>query len=82
MSTTADPVSAAVAAERRRLAEQLHDGVVQQVTALSLAVDSALLHDRDGDPEAVGTTLRSIRTIADAAVRDCRELIDGLRGGA
>lgn len=71
-----------VVGERRRLAEQLHGGVVQQVTALSLAVDSALLHHADGDAEAVAAALRSVRTVADGAVRECRDLIDGLRGDA
>lgn len=80
--TTSDPAPAAVARERRRLAAQLHGGVVQQVTALSLAVDSALLHHADGDAAAVEVALRSVRAVADAAVRDCRQLIDGLRGDA
>ena len=78
MSATSD----AVARERRRLAEQLHGGIVQQVTALSLAVDSALLRHADGDTQAAMAALRSVRTVADAAVRDCRQLIDGLRTDA
>ncbi|CAN5817381.1 hypothetical protein BH23ACT10_BH23ACT10_00590 [soil metagenome] len=65
--------------ERRRLADALHAGLVQQVTVLSLAVDNALLHHSDGDSEAVGTALRTVRTHADVAVADCRALIDGLR---
>lgn len=82
MTTTSGPASVAVARERQRLAAQLHGGVVQQVTALSLAVDSALLHHADGDVAAVETALRSARAAADAAMRDCRQLIDGLRGDA
>lgn len=64
--------------ERRRLAEELHAGVVQQVTALSLAVDTALLHHADGDATGVGAALRALRAIADATVADCRGLIDAL----
>lgn len=82
MTTASDPTSAAVARERRRLAAQLHGGVVQQVTALSLAVDSALLHHADGNAAAVEAALRSVRAVADAAVRDCRQLLDGLHGDA
>lgn len=70
--------AAAVDDERRRLAAQLHRGVVQQVTALSLAVDSALLHHADGDAAATEGALRSARAVADLAVADCRTLIDGL----
>lgn len=82
MSAASDPAVEAVARERRRLAKQLHGGVVQQVTALSLAVDSVLLHHADGDAEAVRAALRSVRAVADATVRDCHELIDGLRADA
>jgi signal transduction histidine kinase len=74
--------SDAVARERRRLAEELHGGIVQHVTALSLAVDSALLHHADGDAQATMAALRSVRAVADATVRDCRQLIDGLRTDA
>lgn len=69
--------AAATAAERQRLARRLHDGVVQQVTALSLAVDSALLR-RDGGGADVDDALRAVRALADRAVRDCRALMDDL----
>lgn len=82
MTATSGPASAAVARERQRLAAQLHGGLVQQVTALSLALDNALLHHEDGDAAAVEVALRSARAAADGAVRDCRHLIDGLRGDA
>jgi signal transduction histidine kinase len=82
MTAASGPPSAAVERERRRLAAQLHGGVVQQVTALALAVDSALLHHADGDAPAVEAALRSARAAADAAVSDCRQLIDGLQGHA
>ncbi|HSJ45066.1 MAG TPA: hypothetical protein VK923_10325 [Euzebyales bacterium] len=45
---------------------------MQQLTALSLAVVSALLHHADGDAAAVEAALRSVRAVADATVRDCR----------
>lgn len=65
--------------ERGRLADALHAGLVQRVTALSLAVDNALLHHADGDAAAVGRALRSIRVHADETIADCRAVIDGLR---
>ena len=76
------PVDDAVTRERRWLAAQLHDGVVQQVTALSLAVDSALLHHADAGSAGLESALRSIRAIADATVGDCRALIDALQAPA
>lgn len=72
--------AAAVTRERQRLSEVLHSGIVQQVTALSLAVDSALLHHADGDIEAVGDALRTIRRFSDTTIASCRTLIDELRG--
>jgi len=66
-------------AERQRIAHALHGGIVQQVTALSLAIDSALLHDGDGRHDEVSAALRTAREIADLVVEDCRWLLDGLR---
>jgi signal transduction histidine kinase len=68
----------AVQAERERLSQLLHGGIVQQVTALSLALDSALLHDVEGRDHEMRSALRTARTIADTAVTDCRALLDHL----
>lgn len=70
---------ASVMGERHRLAEALHAGLVQRVTALSLAVDNALLHHAQGDSVAVGAALCALRAHADEAIDDCRALIDELR---
>jgi signal transduction histidine kinase len=67
-------------AERQRIAHALHGGIVQQITALSLAIDSALLHDGDGRHHEVSAALRTARELADLVVQDCRGLLDGLRG--
>lgn len=72
-------MSEQVTAERRRLAEELHAGIVQQVTALSLAVDSALLHLADGDRDAVAAALHTVRALVDSTMTESRALIDGLR---
>jgi signal transduction histidine kinase len=68
----------AVQAERRRLSQLLHGGIVQQVTALSLAVDSALLHDAEGRIDEVRSALHTARKIAETTVTDCRALLDHL----
>ena len=76
----ADPMSESLARVRARLADELHDGIVQQVTALSLAVDNAVLHLAAGDDRAVASALRTARTLADTTAASCRTLIDDLRG--
>lgn len=68
----------AVQAERRRLSQLLHGGIVQQVTALSLALDSALLHEAEGRHDEMRSALRTARIIADTTVTDCRALLDQL----
>jgi signal transduction histidine kinase len=68
----------AVQAERRRLSQLLHGGIVQQVTALSLALDSALLHDAEGRADEVRSALHTARKIAETTVTDCRALLDHL----
>jgi signal transduction histidine kinase len=68
----------AVQAERRHLSLVLHGGIVQQITALSLAVDCALLHEAEGRSDLMRSALHTARRIADTTVTDCRELLDQL----
>lgn len=72
----------AVQAERRRLLHLLHGGIVQQVTALSLAVDSAQLHAAQGRHDELRAALRTARGLADTTVTECRALLDRLVDGA
>lgn len=72
-------IAHAVQAERQRIAHALHGGIIQQITALSLAIDSALLHDGEGRSNQVSAALRSARQIADLTAADCRRLLDELR---
>lgn len=74
-----DAVARARRAERRRLAELLHGGIVQQITALSLAVDSALLHDAEGRSDEALAALSVVRRVTDVTVADCRALLEELR---
>lgn len=69
---------AAVLTERRRVAHELHGGVVQQVTAVSLAIDNALLHDDAGRHDRSRVALETARRITDLLVSDCRRLLDEL----
>jgi signal transduction histidine kinase len=68
----------ALRAERRRLSHLLHGGIVQQITALSLALDSALLHDAEGRADDMRAALRTARSVADATATECRALLDRL----
>lgn len=78
MAIDADPARE-VRDERERLARLLHAGLVQQVTALSLAVDSAMLHATDGYTDELRQALHTARRIADLAIADCRAVLDDLR---
>jgi len=64
-------------AERRRIAEQLHDGPVQHVAALSQMLDAAVAALEDGD----GETGRRIAARALAVARDAAEELRGIVAG-
>ena len=65
-------------AERRRIAEQLHDGPVQQLAALAQMLDATVHAIEDGDTSA-GTRLatRALRVARDAA-EELRGIVSGL----
>jgi signal transduction histidine kinase len=77
-----EAITHAVQAERRRLLHLLHGGIVQQVTALSLAVDSALLHAVEDRDDELRAALRTARSLADTTVTECRAVLDQLVDGA
>lgn len=64
--------------ERRRLAELLHDGAVQQLSAIAQIVDAALATLRDGDGEKADEILSRGLALAREATRDLRALCDDL----
>ena len=64
-------------AERRRIAEQLHDGPVQHVAALSQMLDAAVAALEDGDVE----TGQRIAARALAVARDAAEELRGIVAG-
>jgi len=64
--------------ERRRLAELLHDGPVQQLSAIAQMLDAGLAQLGDGDTErAIEVVGRGLELARDAA-RDMRALCDDL----
>lgn len=62
--------------ERRRLARELHDGVGQTMTALTLTLDAVA---DSGLPEEAEDRLASARRLADDALAETRDLANRLR---
>jgi two-component system sensor histidine kinase UhpB len=62
--------------ERRRIAGELHDGVGQVLTALSLTLDAA---GAETDPAIVRRRIASARSMADTAMAETRDLSHRLR---
>lgn len=67
---------AAIEAERRRIAYDLHDGVGQSLSLLVSGLRSA--HDGITQPD-VARRCRDLQTLAEAALRDVKRLALGLR---
>jgi signal transduction histidine kinase len=65
--------------ERRRIERDLHDGAQQRLLALAMDLRSAHL---SGDPERMRAALSTGATAAQAAVRELRELANGLHPAA
>jgi two-component system, NarL family, sensor kinase len=64
--------------ERRRLAELLHDGPLQQLSALAQMVDAALATAREGEPGRANEILGRALVLARGATQDLRALCDEL----
>ncbi len=65
--------------ERRRIERDLHDGAQQSLLALAFELQSARL---DGDPERMRLALAEGSDAAQAAVRELRDLANGLHPAA
>ena len=74
-------VTRATLAERDRLRRDLHDGLGPSLSGIALGLEAASTA-YDTDPDAIPELLRRTRTEADAAVREIRRVLDGLRPGA
>lgn len=64
--------------ERRRLAELLHDGPVQHLSAVAQMIDAGLSSLREGNPERAAEVLERGLELAREASRDLRALCDDL----
>ncbi|PXY28472.1 two-component sensor histidine kinase [Prauserella muralis] len=69
---------AAVAAERARMARDLHDVIAGHLSAIALQSEAAL---STPDPTAAGTVLRSVRENSVSALEEMRAMIGLLRTG-
>ena len=67
-----------VAAERNRLARDLHDSVTQTVFSLSLAAESAAAV-QGSDPAKLADQLDRVRLLAGTALTELRSLVETLR---
>ena len=65
--------------ERERIAKELHDGVIQGLYAVGMTLQAT--HARAEDADAVRTRLDGAIESIDAAIRDLRNYIFGLRPG-
>jgi signal transduction histidine kinase len=66
-------------AERTRLAAELHDGPVQQLTALLYGLELARHHVRLGSPGAADELLASLEDKATGEINDLRRMMTQLR---
>jgi signal transduction histidine kinase len=64
--------------ERRRLAELLHDGPVQQLSAISQMLDAGIATARDGETERAQEIFERGLELARLATRDLRALCEDL----
>ena len=67
-----------VAAERARLARELHDSVTQTLFSLTLATESAVALAGEADPKLVDQ-LEQVRGLAEAGLAEMRGLVETLR---
>jgi signal transduction histidine kinase len=74
-------VTRATLAERDRLRRDLHDGLGPSLSGIALGLEAATTA-YDKDPGSIPELLRRTRLEADAAVREIRRVLDGLRPGA
>ena len=74
-------VASATSSERDRLRRDLHDGLGPSLSGIALSLQAAS-RALAGDPASVAPLLERTRAESEAAVREVRRVLDGLRPGA
>ena len=69
----------AAAAERNRLARDIHDSLGHYLTAISIQLEKAQAY-RARDPEEADQAIRDAKQTTQAALRDVRQSVSALRG--
>jgi signal transduction histidine kinase len=69
----------AVVEERERLAREIHDGLAQTLSLLSMQVGQARSLLSSGDADGLATELREMSRVIDAGYEEVREAITSLR---
>ena len=77
-STSTDVVDQGVSAERRRIAQELHDGLAQELTGVVLALEGCQ-RALDKDPALLGPQLAKASRDARATLMDVRQYMTALR---
>jgi signal transduction histidine kinase len=77
-STSTDVVDQGVSAERRKIAQELHDGLAQELTGVVLALEGCL-RAVDEDPALLGPQLAKASRDARATLMDVRQYMTALR---
>jgi len=77
-STSTDVVDQGVSAERRKIAQELHDGLAQELTGVVLALEGCL-RAVDKDPALLGPQLAKTSRDARATLMDVRQYMTALR---
>jgi NarL family two-component system sensor histidine kinase YdfH len=70
-----------LAAERQRMARELHDTLAQGLAGLILQLEAASSHLSEGRPERAQTIIRQAMARARTTLADARHAIDDLRHG-
>ena len=65
--------------ERRRIGEELHDGLAQTLSAIKVWSDAAIARMENNKPEESMESIRSILTLAKTSVSEVRNIIKNLR---
>jgi len=67
----------AIAGEQRRIAQEMHDGLGQELTGLALSA-RALANRASRERDAIAAELDQLATLATSCIQDARQIVQGL----